>query len=243
MTLDHRQQGVLLSVVMPPLPSPGQVVEIKLVGNLGSDADLLNRLFMSYTGSPPAVGDLLTFSNAIATAWQSDLASLISSDYTLENVVVTDLSSDTGATANTTPAYAGTDSSGCNAGTALVVKLEIARRYRGGHPRKYLGGISNAHVTADQKWNATYLDSMDAGWTSFSGDIVAATPSGMGTGAMVNVSWFSGFTAVENPITHRYRNVPTLRATPLLDVITGYLLNPNLASQRRRNQQGSVTAG
>ena len=50
----------------------------------------------------------------------------------------------------------------------------------------------------------------------------------------VNVSFFEGFTPVQNPITLRYRNVPKIRTVPLIDIISTITANPAPCFQRRR---------
>jgi hypothetical protein len=52
----------------------------------------------------------------------------------------------------------------------------------------------------------------------------------------VNVSYYSGFTAVENPITHRWKNVSNPRSTPVVDNIQSWAIAGHVASQRRRNK-------
>jgi len=56
-----------------------------------------------------------------------------------------------------------------------------------------------------------------------------------GTLTHVNVSYYAGNTPVQNPITHRWRNVPNPRGAPVVDPIIGYTPENGIGSQRRRN--------
>jgi hypothetical protein len=61
-------------------------------------------------------------------------------------------------------------------------------------------------------------------------------PTALTPAFQVNVSYFSGFTNVTFP-SGRIRPVPKLRSVPLVDTVTSWSTNPNVASQRRRNLQ------
>lgn len=226
---------------MPPLPSPGHVIELALQQLLGTDTDCLNKLYFSYAGGPIVTADMATWLEAVVAAWTGHMPAVLCDDISLTETTGTDLSSDVGVRNTVISAVPGTAAGpSVPAGTAFVIKYGIARRYRGGKPRSYLAGLPNSLVFTDQTWEVVGAVAVTAAWVGFIDAIVAAAPAGFGTLAQVNVSWFEGFTSVENPVTHRYRNIPTLRVDPVVDPITGYAYNPNIASQRRRNQQRTV---
>lgn len=226
---------------MPPLPSPGAVIDVLLQSTLGTDTDVQNHVFLSYSSGTPSITELNAFAAAVMTHYASDVLPNLSSDISLKTVVCTDLSSSLGARGEATGSHPGlVGTASVPAGSALVIRLSILRRYRGGKPRVYLAGVPAAALSSDQTWNPAEALVLANDWSSFVFDILADATFVWGTGQYVNVSYFEGFTAVENPITHRYRNIPTPRVTPLVDDILDVTFNPNVASQRRRNQQRSV---
>lgn len=221
---------------MPPLPAAAKVVRVALVGERGGDSDVVTRHYIQYSGSAPTAAQLNTFCGAVATAWVADLAGLHHSTYTLTSVVAEDLTSSTGATGVANVSDQGTlTGSELPAATAMVIGYTITRRYRGGHPRGYwpMGQVSD--VNTPQEWTTAFVAAVATGIASYFTAVEGAGWTGAGTLVNVNLSYYEGFTVVVNPITHRARNVPTLRGAPIQDVITGYNPRITIGSQRRRN--------
>jgi hypothetical protein len=151
-------------------------------------------------------------------------------------VAAEDLSSATGAVAVGTITNAGSRAGGAIApGTSLMIQFLIARRYRGGKPKIFLPLGVSSDITAGAVWASALLSSTITGWNAMIASIVAAGWTAAGTLSQVSVSYYNGFTVVTNPVTHRARNVPTLRVAPTVDTVTGISVETELASQRRRN--------
>ena len=225
---------------MPALPNVPSVVRITFVQALGQDLRCVNRFYQQYSTTGPLSSTGATaWAAACDAAWNTDLASFFSSDMTLESVTVEDLSSDLGAVGVSTTGHTGTDADPyCPAGTALVVQEKITRRYRGGHPRQYIGGLTQPRLATPQEWNSSTLSSFPGYYTSFRAACAAGVPSALSPAVDVNVSYYHGFT-IFTPPSGRSRPIPTLRATPLVDVISSFTVNPKVCSQRRRNLQSS----
>lgn len=224
---------------MPALPNVPQVVRISFVGKLSGDLDVVNRFFQKYTGTAGSLSSsgALAWATACGPAWSTHLASFVSTDYQLETITVEDLSSDIGSVGVFDSSAAGSDSSApLSAGAAAVIKCEIIRRYRGGHPRQYLGGMASDNLNTAQAWNATFVANLATAYTAFRAACAAGCPVGIGPATDVNVSYYQGFTNHTYP-SGRTRPIPTLRATPLVDQIATFAVNPKVGSQRRRNQQ------
>lgn len=219
-----------------PLPAVPNCMKFLFQQSLGSDANILNRLFFTYTGGPPAQSDCLAFATGAATAWNTNLASRITNQLTLTSVTVTDLASSSGQTATAVVSHSGTtSSSGIPAGSCMVVHGHIARRYRGGHQRWYQSGIPESYLNTPQQWIGTDVSTFSTDFAAMVTAIAALT-SGTTSGlAAVQVSYYSGSTQVLYP-SGRYHTVPTKRATGVTDLITGWTANQNVATQRRRNQ-------
>lgn len=221
---------------MPALPSVSKVVRTALTMNLGDGTPALTRFFTQYSGTAPTNADLATFDTALATAFGTNLKSLMDNGMLLNQVESIDLSSVTAAVDTSTVSVAGTRGSATlAASTALVASYRIARRYRGGHPRGYWPFGIQTDLNDRNTWKSTFTSACNTGLTAFFTAVNAAGWSGAGTLTHVNVSYYHGFTVVTNPITGRARNVPTLRGTPLVDLVTGVFAQPSTGAQRRRD--------
>jgi hypothetical protein len=225
---------------LPALPNAVKVLKIVLrYVQMNADNDVINRFFMQYSGTAPIASELDTLANAIITAWTTDLAPMHSIDLELISAAIEDLTSPTSAvgSSNTT----GTGSrTGAVVGAAVsaVMQEHINRRYRGGHPRAYLPAGVSADLQTMGTWTSAFQGNLTTAWSSFINDIGTAVWSGGGTLLPVNVSYYSGFVNHLFP-SGRERAIPTVRSSPIIDVITSFTTNPRLGSQRRRNLQSS----
>lgn len=221
---------------MPPLPNVTGVVRTTFKFTLGSDTDVLNRLFHSYTGTPPTVSQLVNWADLIGTAFHTRFNSYLSNQMTLSEVEAVDLASTSGAIGifPTTLAFADSNPP-LAAGSALRIGFTVARRYRGGHPAWYMAGLLQNMLNNVQTFTSGALTTYGAQWGLFTGDVAGININSSPPTGQVNVSYFQGFTNVTYP-SGRTKAVPKLRTTPVVDPIISYTLNPNVASQRRRNQ-------
>jgi len=221
---------------MPPLPSPGKVIRLDFLQTLAADTAIRNRLFFSYSGTVSST-DLATLLGTASAAWGTQMVPNLTPAHSLNSIVGTDLQTSSGAQVINGTVRAGTNAgTPLPAGTALVLKFKIARRYRGGHPRFYLCGIATTSVGTGQTWAAATVSIFVTSITNLVSTIVTTPPTAMGTLAHVNVSFFAGFTNRTFP-SGRVRPVPSVRVTPLVDAVLGYSGNPKFGSQRRRNLQ------
>lgn len=221
---------------MPALPAAPGVLKVVMPVAMASDPTALSRIFIKYTGTAPTAAQLVTFADAVSTAWNTNLASLETSQDVFGPVFVEDLSSSTGAVGTGTTTHAGTRAGvSLPDGVCVNIQFQIARRYRGGKPKIFQHFGMGADLANNGTWGSVFIGAVSTGWTAFQAAVLAAVWTGGGTLSQVNVSYFSGFTVVTNPITHRARNVPTLRGAPVIDTITGFAVEVGVASQRRRN--------
>jgi hypothetical protein len=202
---------------------------------IGSDLTGLSRIHVGFSGGAPDAAELVSFCETLSNAYGTDLKSLAQANTILESVSAIDLTSDLGAQGSYAGAVAGTRSGAELPGDAcMVIGYEIVRRYRGGHPRGYWPFGVGADLLSPQAWTSSFITAVDTGWTNFIPLVTGAGWSGAGTLSHDSVSYFAGFTAVENPVTHRYRNIPNVRVTPVVDFISSYAYRTRLGSQRRR---------
>jgi hypothetical protein len=196
------------------------------------------RKFFSYVGVL-STGDAQTWANAANTSWNTNLAPVQNNTVTLQQVVLTDLTSLSAPQAiGSTPRTGTVGGTVVPNGVAMVIKEKIARRYRGGHPRVYLPGAVITWLSNADLWNPTNTAVVLTSWNAFVSDILTNVPAAAATAAEVNVSYFTGFTNVTFP-SGRVHAVPSRRVTPLVDVILSHSVNGKPASQRRRNEQSN----
>lgn len=194
-----------------------------------------NRFFFSYTGGTPSGSDLTAVVGAVHTAWTNRLAPNMLTGETLTTIIVEDLSSASGGSAEFTGSESGTATGGqLQADVAAVINHQVTRRYRGGRPRIYLRAGITSDLATPAQFTDTFITNLGAAWHNFVTDILSLSGAGITLQDLVNVSYYEGFTVVTNPVTGRSRNVPTKRTTPLVDPIIGSNLQKRIGSQKRR---------
>lgn len=221
---------------MPALPAVDNVLKAQLTWSDSEDVNVVSNHFFRYTGAPP--------NSAAATLLSTDIvdAMLPHNDQWGETTIltgckVTDLSTVTGGVGETAVSQLGTIVSPPLAGgTAVVVNYQLARRYRGGKPRNYLPWLSSASLVNRQTWGSTDIVDVADAMEAFYSACIGSTASGCTIASHCNVSYYDGFTVVTNPVTGRARNAPKLRATPVVDDVTGLTVLGRPGSQRRRNK-------
>lgn len=226
---------------MPPLPSVPNVVRIKHTFTDATDLSAQTRMHFGYTGGPPTNADALALATAIHAAFVTDMQGLMADDLGLTALEVLDLSSPSGGVGVDITLSQGTRGLDyLSAGTAVLVQMRIARRYRGGKPRMYWPIGVSTDLASATAWQA---GSQAAFLTGFNNYQIAVGGLTSGTTVLTdlkNVSYYEGFTSVLNPITGRTKDVAKLRVGgPVVDTVTSLNVDLRPASQRRRNQQGT----
>jgi hypothetical protein len=220
---------------MPALPSPGKVIRIDHIFNLSEDTKAKCHLFYGYTGSSPSVAQLETMATALLGYWTSGtMSGLLANEYSLDQILITDLSSDTGAVASESGPVAGTrGSTFLPASTSLLTSWSIGRRYRGGHPRTYWPFGIDSDLQDGQTWKDELISSAQTAFTDYLAGIVDSVWPGGGSLLQVAVSFYQGFRAFEGS-TGRWRNINTPRTVPLVDDVTNFIVQHGIAQLRKR---------
>lgn len=206
---------------MPPLPSPGKVVKMQISGT-NEGGEFTNIHHISYTGTAPTT--------AVLAALEAEERSYYTEVYVnggvdtlqLTEVVLTDLSSDTGAVSIAHPVIVGTLTGAvCSINNAVCVSWPILRRYRGGHPRTYLalGSSSTLEGTSTINWQNSFVDNIVSNLTTWQLHLAGYTTTSMGVMHLCNVSYYSG---------------GAIRDTPLVDILQPPVAKYRVCSQRRR---------
>lgn len=221
---------------MPPLPAAGSVLRCQLRWNDASDVDVTSTMFFAYTGTSPNAAACNDLANELVNLvgghnglWTPTTA--------LIGCQVTDLSSDTGGQGQATVSYVGNRTGEDLAGgTCICASYQIGRRYRGGKPRNYFPWGSATALVSRQTWDPTFVAACVAGIASFVSGFIGYSSGGTTVSSHSNVSYYSGFTVEGGTGGKRARNVSTPRAVPMVNAITGIVVNPSPSSQRRRNK-------
>lgn len=207
-----------------PLKDVPRTVKIRLIGQTyGLPWVNIFHAQWAAGGTVPDSAGLLTMCIALRTAWTTNFKPLAITNSGLSMVECTDISSRTGQQANDPTVVAGGDAtSGAPASAAVVLSWTIARRYRGGHPRSYIGGLPvtvfiNAHTI-----DPTKKASFGAAGVAWRAAIRSLGTMG-NTWEMANVSYY-----------HKVGGLQAYKDPPDVDVITGVKVHDRLDSQRRR---------
>lgn len=173
---------------------------------------------------------LASLAGSISSAWGTNVAPHVSSEWSLEQVTVTAVDgTEEQGISSTVRAGTLTSSLPLPPQVAACVSWGIGAAYRGGKPRTYHVGLDMAQLTnvGSNELTTTAAGQIATGWGAFLAAVNVITISGVST-AMGTVSYYSG---------------KALRATP---VFRYYLpsprVNTRLASQRKRSGKLSVGA-
>lgn len=205
-----------------PLPPVPHVVKLQYTGNIGG-TPFANIFHFGYAATAPSSADLDTAcADQMLTSgpWGGDIAPLLSTDISLTAVTAEDLTSSTSAVGSASGSLPGL--SGGNilaASTCVLAKHLISRRYRGGHPRTYFPPSDQTHLATPNSWTTSWISNWQTNVAAFFADIASLMPSASAPWIHVNVSYFSG---------------GAMRVTPVVDPITGSVVETKVATQRRR---------
>lgn len=231
------------ALTVPALPDAPNVIRIRFEYTTEADLKAGNRIFYLYSGGPPSVAQLNTLATDVSTGFGTDLAPEMSQNYALTGVECTDLTSPTSAQGTWTGSVPGTRSSASVDNTlndAVIHNFVIARRYRGGKPKTFWPFGVSGDRQDDAHWHSSFATEVENAWASFKTYLQALTGIGCTLTDHVNVSYYSGFASVQNPVTKRWENIPTPRTgTAVIDGITGNSVNLMIGSQRRRRSATS----
>ena len=203
---------------MVKLPDAPQCLKVQLAGLNGS-YKWMNVLHVKYSGPAPTAAQLDTFNQAVASAWNTNLASLAVTNVNLDQVISTDLTSNTSAQQTSSVNFPGTRvGSSFTAQVAMVGSWNAPLRYRGGHFRNYFPFGTQTDQATIATWTTTFTTAAAAGLNAFKNAINAMT-IGSGTSTLIGLSYFTGH---------------ALRPQPLPVIISNAAVHPRIDTQRRR---------
>jgi len=204
---------------MVALPFAGGVARIIVKQQQGgvNIFNVLHAVDPAHLAWQPA--ELTALATAVRQAWVANVLPLVNSSLNLSDVVCTDIGYDTGAEATVTGAnLGGVAGTGMSANTAICWSWKIARRYRGGHPRTYIGAIPLTAVTSPNTISPAMVTAHAAAATA-----VRAAVNGVAVGA-----------GTARLCVVHYVRAKAILPVPLVSEITGSSVDTRLDSQRRR---------
>ena len=217
-----------------PLPPVAGVIKVTISSIGGDNRKAENVFFWSYTGGPPTVSNAEAIASDIWTAWSENFTSLTNSELLLTSVTVLDLSSDLGAEAvftnSDTPVPGTLEGTPLPLSSAMLINKDIARHYRGGHPRSYLAVGTAPSLVNDGTFTSDFVGDVGSAYGFFSTGVNEISEGSTSLTAEVCVSYYS--VVVEPTPPHR-------RTTPLVQLITATSPQAQLATQRRRVRRTS----
>lgn len=219
-----------------PLPPAPKTAAFYLHTTMTGGPTALTRFHMKYTNSLSAT-DATTLLTTLGTSWNTRMAPDTGPNWTLSQVSVNDLDSRTGVQVGLPVSHVGTaPQSGGGAAVCFIMSAKTALKYRGGHSRVYIPGISQQIWADNNSWTVGAQGTIFTAWTGMLADLAASPPVGVGAMSQVVVRYYSSDKADFNPVPSPWEP-PYLLATPLILPITSWVANPQFGSQRRRNQQ------
>jgi hypothetical protein len=211
------------------------VIRLAFSGLITNTNPWLSRFYLHYSGTAPTVAQLTTFLGVVDTSWSTNVRPVYVNNRDLLQIEAIDLSSPTGAVSILPVSHTGTRAGGDLPGQICsVTSYEIARRYRGGHPRGYWPFGSPTDLQTEVQWTNAFITAVNTALNALVASCVGGGWTGAGTITQCNVSYYSGFTVVVSPTTGRARNVPTLRVSPTIDTVTALKTQTSIGTQRRR---------
>ena len=221
---------------MPALPPVPHVIRFKFHGTLQDDLDVIMNFHIGYTGGPPNLGDMNLLASSGSAAWAAHIAPAVIPNFVQQDVTTIDLSGPATPEGFIAAALPGTRAGNTlSASPCAVINKQIARRYRGGKPKTFLWAGAETDLQTTGTWKAAFTAFVQAAWEAFIAEILGTAGLSIPLTSEVNVSMFQGFNSFQNPVTLRWRNVPKVRAVPVVDPIEGVQVMERIGSQRRRN--------
>lgn len=216
-------------------PTPVGVIRARMQFAVDDDTNLGTKFDIGYTGGPPDSSELATIAGLVNTSYGDNLGSFLSTHGLLDGTFCKDLANPSTVEGFSVSGDAGTRSGNmATVGVAAVIFFRPDRAYRGSRPKMFTPFGVEGDVTAANSWAGSFVTALQLAANAF-----FAALAGEGAGSTVlttpkSVSYYHGFTVVTSGTTGRARNVPTLRATPLVVGTLGLEVQQRLGSQRRR---------
>jgi hypothetical protein len=202
-----------------PLPAVPGVAKVTFLGSFQGVA--VNHVMHVRFGTDfMSITQANTLATGMRNAFSTNFSPLINGGVAYATVNAQDLTGDTGVTGTNATGITGTHGGTVlPANVAQCISWQHGRHYRGGHPRTYFTGL----VSTDMLNPNTFSSAAVSAWQSAGSAFLAAVNAitGVGPGACTL------------SVVH-YRKNGALLTSPLVDAITGCVVDSRIDTQRRR---------
>lgn len=205
---------------MPPLPPAPGIAKI-IIAQTYATVNVFNILHAKSDGATPwTPTECSNMASAVRAAWVTNFLPLQVSNLSLGDVTVIDLSSPSAnsGVASGTNAGALSSASALPANVAACISWKIQNRYRGGHPRTYVGGMATTQTANPNTWASTHLTALTNAANAMRNAIQTVSVSG---------------SPAEFVVVHYVKNKVKLNP-PDYDYITAAAVDSRIDTQRRR---------
>jgi hypothetical protein len=204
---------------MPALPDASKVLRCAFRQTVQGQSNI-NVFHVKYDGAGGNQSDLDSLANDLGNNWATAANAIQDADAVNDEITVVDLTSATALTSVQPLTGHGTHSGGMTpANCALCVSWKIHRRYRGGHPRNYIGGIPITAYDDERAFSTTFAGLALSGFDTFRTSVPGITGAAYGNLKLVSLSYYHD---------------KAIRAVPVTDDITATAVDRRPDSQRRR---------
>lgn len=155
------------------------VAQIRVKGTVGPNQWAIVNHFSNGTGSAWTQAQVNALANVGRSAWLNRLVQHTTSNFKVADVETVDLT-DTGdrsAIQTGTPVGGSLAGAPMGIGTSVMINFNIAKRYKGGHPRIYLPPMSTTECPDGDVWTGAALDAYKLAYDNWVSDVLAGLVS------------------------------------------------------------------
>lgn len=204
---------------MAPLPAVAGVVKCEFEFSLGSNFGAV-IMHTAYSSDPPSSADLSSAVYGMANAFSDTVMGNFNGDVVFNQLVMTDLSSDTAASESAPQGVQGGESSGTVPASACVMtSYPVGMRYRGGHPRSYWPALGGGSLDTPGTWHASNIADFQGNFQTFFDNWVNSL-----YGSLQFTTW----------VCVRYLSGGAVLVPPLVLPLNSFNISNVIRSQRRR---------
>jgi hypothetical protein len=208
-----------------------------MIWNIAESANAGSRFFIKYSGGTPDATDLQDIATGVRTAFNTDLKALMSSEFSLAEVISQDLNSSSGLVGTDTTVVAGTRSGAAlPASIGLRYKFHIARHYRGGKSGMVAPFGAIGDEASQNSWSSGFAATCASSWATFMAAVLATTMHSVTLSEQVSVSLYHGYNTSTPPWRGPgFKYPPAYKSSPVTpEAVTTVDADTRYGSVRRR---------
>lgn len=233
--LTHRRIPRIIYTTVPALPPIAKVIRVRVIGTDSADNEVGTHFTLQYTGTAGTTAEYNTLATTISNEWNTYLAPVTPSDFTLTSVVIQDLSSATSPQGMWTGTIAGSRSgSGLPLNVAFSLEYQTNLRRRGGRWHGQWRFGVDGDLATQQTWSGSAITAFLTAFEDFIAAVIAAVWSGGGALTHIGVQYNGPPNRIVTSASGRVHTASTPLVTPLPYAVVSYAAKPRLGSQRKR---------